>query len=171
MTSIFQDPSIRAFLGALLITAIGLQHPAGAAETFKPFKLKSVEGKETRLADVLGKATVVVFFFPTCGFCKISLPEAQKLHDAYRDRGLSMVWINVVPEEDRLIPDWRVKNGFTVPVLLGGRSAQNDYKLKMTPTHYLLDPTGRVLFKQAGFTHGDEKVLEQQIQRALAPGP
>jgi len=171
MASIFQNASIRTFLGALLLATVALQHPTLAAENFKAFKLKSIEGKETRLADILGKATVVVFFFPTCGFCKASLPEAQKLHDAYKDRGLSMVWINVVPQEDRLIPDWRAKNGFSVPVLLGGRSAQNDYKLTMTPTHYLLDPEGKVLFKQAGFTHGDEKVLEQQIQRALTPAP
>jgi hypothetical protein len=76
-----------------------------------------------------------------------------------------------VPREDRLIAGWREKNGFTVPTLLGGRSAQNDYRVTMTPTHYLLDAKGDVLFTQAGFKPGDEKALEQQIQRALALTP
>ena len=41
----------------------------------------------------------------------------------------------------------------------------------MTPTHYLLDAGGRVLFKQSGYTRGDEKVLEQRIRQALALSP
>ncbi|MQA31722.1 MAG: redoxin family protein [Luteitalea sp.] len=161
----------RILLAALLVAVVRLPDSAHAAERFKAFKLKSADGRETKLADVLDRATVVVFFFPTCGFCKASLPSVQKLHDAYKDQGLSMVWINVVPNEDRLIADWRAKNGFSVPVLLGGRSAQNDYKLTMTPTNYLLDVNGTVVFKQTGFTDGDEKELERQIRQALALTP
>jgi hypothetical protein len=77
------------------------------------------------------------------------------------------VWINVVPEEARLIADWQTKNGYTVPVLVGGRSIVNEYKVAMTPTHYLLDAQGKVLSKKAGYTSGDEKDLESAIQDAL----
>jgi peroxiredoxin len=159
------------WLAALLAVAAALSMPAGAAEKFRPFKLKSVDGGERKLADVLGKATLVVFFFPTCAYCKVSLPEVQRLQDTYKEHGLTAVWINVLPQEDRLIPDWRARNGFTAPILLGGRSAQHDYELTMTPTHYLLDAGGRALFKQAGYTRGDEKVLEQRIRQALALSP
>jgi peroxiredoxin len=148
-----------------------MQDGAAAAEKFKPFKMKTLEGAQKSLSDVLGKATLVVFFFPTCPFCNAAFPEIQKLHDSYKDRGLSMVWINVVPEEERLIADWRTRHGYTVPVLLGGRSVQNDYKLVMTPTHYLLDSQGKVLSSHAGYTAGDEKGLEREIQQALAAVP
>ena len=158
-------------LAALLAVAAALPMLASAADKFRPFKLKSVDGGERKLADVLGKATLVVFFFPTCGYCKVSLPEVQRLQDSYKEHGLTAVWINVLPEEDRLIPDWRARNGFTAPILLGGRSVQRDYDLTMTPTHYLLDAGGRVLFKQAGYTRGDEEVLEQRIRQALALSP
>ena len=158
-------------LAALLAMGGALPIAAGAAEKFRPFKLKSVDGGERKLADVLGKATLVVFFFPTCAYCKVSLPEVQRLQDTYKEHGLTAVWINVLPQEDRLIPDWRARNGFTAPILLGGRSAQRDYDLTMTPTHFLLDAGGRVLFKQAGYTRGDEQMLEQRIRQALAPLP
>lgn len=138
-----------------------------AAETLKPFKLKTLDGVEKTLPDVLGKATLVVFFFPTCPYCNAAFPKVQKLYDTYRDQGLSMVWINVVPDERKLIPEWRAKHGYTVPVLLGGRSTPNDYKVRMTPTHYLLDARGEILSKQDGFSPGDEVRLEQQIQKAL----
>jgi cytochrome oxidase Cu insertion factor (SCO1/SenC/PrrC family) len=157
----------RVFLGALVLAAVATQDPAAAAESFKPFKLKTLEGAPRSLPDVLGKATVVVFFFPTCQYCNAAFPEIQKIYDAYKDRGLSMVWINVVPDEEPLIAAWMSTHGFTVPVLLGGRSVQNDYKLVMTPTHYLLDSRGKVLSKHAGYNAGDEKALDRDIQQAL----
>jgi peroxiredoxin len=152
----------------ILLFALALPSPA-AAEKLRPFQLKSLEGPERTLSDVLGKATLVVFFFPTCPYCNAAFPKVQKLYDTYREQGLSMVWINVLPDEQKLIPEWRTKHGYTVPVLLGGRSTPNEYKVRMTPTHYLLDGRGEILSKQDGFNPGDEIRLEQEIQKALAP--
>jgi len=160
--------NLRAICGLILAAALAIPSSA-AAEKLKPFTLKTVDGVEKTLADVLGKATLVVFFFPTCPYCNAAFPKVQKLYDTYREQGLSMVWINVVPDERKLIPEWRAKHGYTVPVLLGGRSTPNEYKVRMTPTHYLLDARGEILSKQDGFNPGDEVRLEQQIQKALAP--
>jgi thiol-disulfide isomerase/thioredoxin len=154
---------------ALLVAALVLVPGTASAEKLKSFKLKSPEGVEQTLAGVLGRSTLVVFFFPTCPYCNAAFPAVQKIYDTYKDQGLSMVWINVVPDEARLIPEWRAKHGYTVPILLGGRSTPNDYKLTTTPTHYLLDARGEILTKQAGFTPGDEQPLERAIQKALAP--
>lgn len=123
------------------------------------------------LSDVLGKVTPVVFFFPTCPYCNAAFPDIQKVHDRYKHQGLSTVWINIVPQEERLIPEWRSKHGYTVPMLIGGRSVQNDYKLMMTPTHYLLDTQGNVISRLAGYRRGDEKELEREMQQALARVP
>ena len=120
----------RVLLGALLIAAVAMQDRAAAADSFRPFKLKTLEGSQRSLPDVLGKATVVIFFFPSCQYCNAAFPEIQKIYDAYKDRGLSMVWINVVPDEEPLIADWRATHGYTVPVLLGGRSVALGYRQK-----------------------------------------
>ena len=139
------------------------------AESFKPFKkLKALDGSQQSLADVLGrKATLVVFFFPTCPYCNAAFPEVQKIYDRYKGEGLSMVWINVLPDEEKLIAPWRMEHGYTVPVLLGNRALANDYKLRMTPTHFLLDSKGGVISTHAGYTAGDEKTLEHDIQQAV----
>ena len=158
---------LRGVLVGAIIVLIALSPVAVRAEKLKSFKLKTLDGVEKTLPDVLGKATLVVFFFPTCPYCNAAFPKVQKLYDTYRGQGLSMVWINVVPDERKLIPEWRAQHGYTVPVLLGGRSTPNDYKVRMTPTHYLLDARGEILSKQDGFNPGDEVRLEQQIQKAL----
>ena len=157
----------QAVLGLLLLAAFAAPTSAMADESFRPFKLKTLEGAQRSLSNVLGKATVVVFFFPTCKYCNVAFPEIQRIYDAYKDRGLSMVWINIVPEENSLIQRWRTEHGYSVPVLLGGRSIQDDYKLNETPTHYLLDSRGKVLSKHSGYKAGDEKDLEREIQAAL----
>jgi thiol-disulfide isomerase/thioredoxin len=153
---------------ALLVVATALPHVVHA-EKMKSFKLRTLNGgAEQSLASVLGKATLVVFFFPTCPYCNAAFPQVQRIYDAYKDQGLSMVWINVVPDEERLIPGWRAEHNYTVPILLGGRWTADDYKLRTTPTHYLLDARGEIIARKAGFNPGDEKPLEQEIQKALA---
>jgi peroxiredoxin len=154
----------------LLSLSLAPTDAAAAGEAFKPFRLKTLEGEQKSLTDVLGsKATLVTFFFPTCPYCNAAFPEIQKLYDTYKDRGLAMVWINAVPSEERLIKDWRAKHGFTVPVLVGAsiQAVSRDYKVKLTPTHFLLDAGGSVISTHEGHTAGDEKKLEQLIAKAL----
>jgi len=149
--------------------AITLAPRAAAAENFKSFTLKTLEGDERSLQQVLGsKATLVAFFFPTCQYCNAAFPLVQKIYDANKDRGLSMVWINVIPDEQRLIADWRTAHGYTATILLGGPSIADTYDLRMTPTHVLLDGKGKVLWKHAGYKPGTEKDIERRIQQALA---
>jgi peroxiredoxin len=154
-------------LCAAFAFAILQPEQATAAEKFKPFTLKTPDGAERSLSDVLGKATLVVFFYPTCPYCNAAFPSVQKIYDAYKDRGLSMVWINVITNEESLIGPWQKEHGYTVPVLLGDRPLAMSYNLRMTPTHYLLDTKGQVLSSHAGYKAGDEKELERSIQKAL----
>lgn len=161
---------LRILSVAIVVTALVVPSAAAAAkvETLKSFTLKTPDGVDRTLSDVLGsKATLVVFFFPTCPYCNAAFPSVQKLYDTYKDRGLSIVWINVVPDEARLIAGWQTQHGYTVPVLLGKGSTPMEYKVRMTPTHYLLNARGEILEKKDGFSPGDEKTLEQNILKAL----
>jgi thiol-disulfide isomerase/thioredoxin len=139
-----------------------------SAEKLKPFKLKTLDGAEQTLTSVLGaRATLVVFFFPTCPYCNAAFPYVQKLHDDYKTQGLSIVWINVVPEQQKLIREWQAKHGYTVPVLLGRNSTPKEYRVQATPTHYLLNAGGEILSRREGFYPGDEKTIEQDVRKAL----
>jgi hypothetical protein len=80
-----------------------------------------------------------------------------------------VVYINILPEEQKLIKGWQTDHGYTAPVLVGATttSIQNDYDVTATPTHYLLDAKGNVLSRHSGYQAGDEKGLEQEIKHAL----
>jgi cytochrome oxidase Cu insertion factor (SCO1/SenC/PrrC family) len=140
-----------------------------APDSFKPFSLRTLDGQKKTLKDFAGKVTLVNFFFPRCPYCNVELPEIQKIYDKYKDKGLSAVWINILPEEDNLIAGWEMAKNLTVPVLVGGSQAalQRDYGINSTPSTYLLDEQGRVLLHRDGYKPGDEKMLEAKIEAAL----
>lgn len=161
------------FLCALATALLLAQNYVLPKEGFKPFALKTLEGGPKTLQDYLNKATLVTFFFPTCGYCNAEFPHLQKMYDKYRDQGLSLVAINIMPDQTSQIADWISTHQYTFPVLIGAKleTLQRDYDLRATPTHFLLDSKGKVLLKQTGYKAGDEKTLEDKIQNALSPAP
>jgi thiol-disulfide isomerase/thioredoxin len=111
----------------------------------------------------------VIFFYPRCPYCSAEAPAIQRLADSYKPRGLSVVYINILPEEDALVRGWQVEHGDSVPVLVGATpsSIEHDYLVAATPTQYLLDATGHILATHSGFQPGDEKTLEEEVKTAI----
>ena len=55
------------------------------------------------------------------------------------------------------------------PVLLDEqRVSREQYKIVGTPTTYLVDGTGRIIFKHVGYGPGLERTLEKEIDALLA---
>ena len=147
--------------------------PAPAHDTFKPFALRTVDGQRKTLRDYSNRLTLVSFFYPRCPYCNVELPEIQKIYDRYKDKGLSAVWVNILPEENGLIAGWQVAKNLNVPVLIGAsqESLQRDYGIESTPSTYLLDENGRVVYFEDGYKTGDEKIIEAKIRDVLSPVP
>ena len=167
-------PGKRSGVEESALATSGAPVPAPATEgafsgTFKSFSLKTLDGKKKTLRDYANKLVLVNFFFPRCPYCNVELPEIQKIYDKYKNKGLSVVWINILPEEDNLVAGWEMAKNLSVPVLVGGsqEALQRDYRINATPATYLLDEQGEVLFHQDGYKPGDEKTLENKIAARL----
>ena len=153
----------------IVVMALPQQGSARDPHKFKPFKLKTLDGARKTLSDYANKATLVSFFYPRCPFCNVAIPRIQALYNIHKDHGLSVVLINVVPEENKLIPKWMGQYNLSLPVLIGAsqESLQRDYELNASPTEYLLGEKGEVLFYQSGYKPGDEKIMEAKIVETL----
>jgi peroxiredoxin len=157
-------------MGCLLaLSLVVLPAAAKSLKPFKPFKLKTLDGQKKTLADYTDTLTLVAFFYPRCPYCKASVTHVQHIYDRFKDLGLSVVLINIVEDEDKLIPRFMKENGLSLPVLTGAwqPSLMRDYDLETTPTHFLLDSKGTILFRQNGYIPGDEKALETKIAAVL----
>jgi cytochrome oxidase Cu insertion factor (SCO1/SenC/PrrC family) len=163
----------RASEEASFTPAARASRPSAAPDSFKPFVLRTLDGQKKSLRDFANKLTLVNFFFPRCPYCNVELPEIQRIYDRYKERGLSAVWINILPEETNLVAGWQVAKNLTVPVLVGGsqEALQRDYGIQATPATYLLDEHGHIVFHQDGYKPGDEKTLEARIAAVLDAAP
>jgi len=170
-----------ALLGSLILalgasfTGCSSDSPAGEPIRFdtgkhlEPFELLDLEGRTRSLSDFLAESTLVSFFFPTCGACNQEMPYFQQFYEKYRDHGFQVVAVNVIPEQDELVPQWKDNHGFTFPVLVGANTNTliENYRLTSTPLSFLLDSEGRILSRQEGYAPGSETRVETQIREAL----
>ena len=162
--------AIGGFLGCSTEPPPGEPISFEVGKDFEPFELLDLEGQNRKSSDFLHRATLVSFFFPTCGACNEEMPFFQQFYDKYQYQGLNVVAVNVIPDQDGLVPSWRDNNGFTFPILIGANTDTliEKYRLASTPLNFLLDAEGKVIFKQEGYAPGSEARIEYLIREALA---
>jgi hypothetical protein len=85
-----------------------------------------------------------------------------------KDKGLELVAING-SDEKNVIQKYVTDNKFTFNIALAGKNAgaaydiAEKYGVQAYPTNYLLDPTGKVLFRSVGF---NEQGLRSALEKA-----
>ncbi len=84
-----------------------------------------------------------------------------------------MVAINVNPEQNDQLPEWRAKNKYTFPILVtdSGNYARTNYGVPGTPTNLILDSGTRTVFRHLGYGPGNEKTMEAEIRELLGLNP
>lgn len=117
-----------------------------------------IEGRDLRsgghysLAARSGKVVMVTLLSIDCGYCYRELPALQAFRDRHRDAGLELVGLSVDDAADE-IADWlRRYPALDFPVVWRLAKASDDgfARSRGTPTTYLVDRDGRIVFKRFG---------------------
>jgi hypothetical protein len=97
----------------------------------------------------------------------------QKIYDKYKNQGFSMVAINTIDFQKDMIPEWKAKNKFTFPILVGATETflKENYNHQGNPTNMLVNVDGKILFRHVGYDAGAEKVIEAEIREMLGLEP
>jgi peroxiredoxin len=151
--------------------------PAGApaqphaGATAPDFSLRSTEGRTVHLSDYLGKSVVLLdFWSTTCDPCMAEMPYLVDLYKAKKDKGFVVLAVSLDGPESlgdvsRVVHD----KGMIFPVLLDQETtvvARYNPKKEM-PFAVLIDKSGSIVEKKAGYTPGDEKVLAAAVEKML----
>jgi cytochrome c biogenesis protein CcmG/thiol:disulfide interchange protein DsbE len=135
------------------------------------FRLKKVDGDDIQFADMLNRGPILVDFWATwCVPCLKEMGQFQKLYEKYHDRGFEILAISIdTPRSASKIKPTVKSKGFTFPILLdpntevlrmyGGRS--------VVPYAVIVSPDGHIVTTYEGYKSGNEKVVEQEIQKYL----
>jgi len=130
--------------------------------------LTAVDGQSVEWANLLQKGPVLVEFFASwCPHCQHSVPGVKALQHDFADH-LSIVAVNAGdrPEQPSTSLEFKEKYGITYPILEKvGDSLLDDYCLSGFPTFYLIDASGKVVWRYLGTLEGLElEALKGKIE-------
>jgi peroxiredoxin len=121
-------------------------------------------GKELRLSDQRGKATVVMFSFTGCGPCEAMYPANRQLVEFYRDRPFA--FLGVMGDELATVKEAVDRRTITWPVWWDGARPgpiASRWNVRLWPEIYVLDRHGIIRYREI-----QGKVLERAISKLVS---
>lgn len=107
-----------------------------------------------------GKVVLVDFWGTWCGPCVRAMPQIQRLHDRYRDRGLVVVALSY--EDTDTMKPFLKKNAYTMPIASDTKKrCVTAYGVKSWPTTFLIDKEGKIAY--VGGPYSIEPVIEKAL--------
>jgi thiol-disulfide isomerase/thioredoxin len=96
------------------------------------------------------------------------LPHLDALNTKYEARGIKVVVIDVTGRKE-LTDKVAAEASYKAPVLLDDKGfSRSEYKIMATPTTFVVDQSGRMVFKHVGYSPGMERMYEKEIEMLLA---
>lgn len=142
----------------------------GAAQA-TDFALRTPDGRTVRLSDHLGRDVIFLNFWATwCVPCLGEMPELEKLHQKYKDQGLTVLGVSMDgPESIANVQPTVRRYGISYPILLDEetRVVALYNPTRDAPYSVLIDRDGRIVDRFLGYSPGDEVKLEQRITALL----
>ncbi len=161
---------LTAVLSACATTGGATPESSSSAANATDFTLRDVDGRDVRLSDFSGKVVLLDFWATWCQPCEAEIPHLQALYKTYKDKGFVVLGISMDgPESVALVGPFVHKYSLEYPVLL-------DEETKVTgtfnpkraaPLTVLIDGDGRIVRTRAGYSPGDERLIEEDIRRLL----
>jgi thiol-disulfide isomerase/thioredoxin len=145
--------------------------PAGATERQRlgGYELAALKGPEVLSTDtLLGKPVLLVFFTPSCPYCKTELMELNHIAKDYEAKGALILALapGWTPHEPlgQAIESWEVTN---IPVYTDGKPGFFDaFGVRGVPFSVIFDKEGNVVRSYSGLVAVEEirKVLDELLE-------
>ena len=126
------------------------------------FTATALDGRSVDLAAHKGQPAVIRFFSPDCKYCKADTKVFNEYYEAYRDKGLLLVYIDT--EADREAAAAFVKElNIRFPLIVDAdRALATRYQVRVVPQTIVLSPEHRIV---CAFMGG---VSKEQLDEIIA---
>lgn len=159
----------RFFAVAVLMTAILFACTDKTAQSSgavaSDFTLQDLNGKNVKLSDYKGRVVLLDFWATWCPPCRASIPAIEKIHKAYKDKGLVVLAVSLDEGGWDAVKSFITEYGITYTVLKGTEDVAVNYMVRTIPMLLVLDKQGRISKRYLGF--GNEEDLENDIKAIL----
>jgi thiol-disulfide isomerase/thioredoxin len=137
-----------------------------------PFELGLYTSSGTlKLESLKGKVVLLTFWFPACGPCREEFPHFQAVINKFKDKNVAYVGINVFPEQDPYVLSFMKNTKYSFIPLRGSSAfAGKYYGVRAEPENFLIDKSGKIIFRGFRIDNTSHRTLELMISSLLQKG-
>ncbi len=144
----------------------------GARKKAQELALKTFDGKARSISQLTGKATatLMVVVDARCPYCERALEELKDLHAKYTKEELRIFAVNVNDEKwlAKLKKHYLAKK-LSFEVLMGsGKELKKLYNLNRTPTTFLVNKKGEIVFVGGSNTKGNDVAIRELLGKKVS---
>ncbi len=140
------------------------------AQIIPAFELNNPKGISLNYEDLKGeKLTIIDFWATWCKPCLNAIPRLIELSEKYQDKGVKFIGISVDGPRSiaKVLPMVETLK-ISYPVLLDqDMNIANQLNIAAFPTLLFVGPNNKILQFHEGFSSGEEKEIEKEIQKYL----
>ncbi len=108
------------------------------------FKLQDLNGKEWSVKELKGKRIFLNFWTTWCGYCKVEMPDLERIYQETKDTDLVILAVNVA-ESKQLVKSFVDNNKYSFTVLLDtGGEVSKQYNISGLPTSIFINSDGTI---------------------------
>lgn len=136
-----------------------------------PVELKTLEGETVALGDLKGQPVLLTFWATTCPGCVKEIPHLVELYERYHAQGLEVIGVAMAYDPPNQVLAMRNQRElpYTIALDLDSSAARAFGDVRLTPTTFLIDTRGRIIYKKLG--EFDMDLVENNIRRMLEEKP
>lgn len=139
--------------------------PAGSRVAAPDFTITDLNGETMALSKFRGKVVLLDFWAVDCAGCKVEIPWYVAFDQAYRDRGLALIGIDMYGESPDMVKTFMEKAHMNYRVAIGNDALGERFHVEEMPLTLLIDRSGQIALSHAGIV--DKTEFEKVIQELL----
>lgn len=138
-----------------------------AGDAAPDFHVETLAGHSISLSALRGQVVLVNFWATWCPPCRAEMPGFQRVYDAKRERGFTIVGLSTDVGGRGVVDAFLAERGISYPVAMASAQAVHAFGgANMLPTSFLIDREGRIRHTVKGIFA--EPALAQAVERLLA---
>lgn len=132
-----------------------LKSASSLGQTDYQWELQTLDGEKINFSEFKGKVIFLNLWATWCSPCVAEMPSIQKLFNSFRNNK-NVAFVLVSDEDEETVKKFIRKKKFDFPVYLRTTEPPSLFASRGIPATFILDKSGRVLFKHIGSANWDD---------------
>jgi peroxiredoxin len=143
-----------ALYAVLILTSLFVLNWFNSGEKIQApaISFSDIDGQEHNLAQYQGQPVLLTFWATDCPGCIQEMPEIIKLHHEFSVQGLTIIAVAMAHDSPKHIKAMREYKKLPYLITWDEKAeiAQAFDNVRVTPTHFLIDPNGGIVMRKIG---------------------